>query len=400
MDSSYKRLLAIDDEPAICEFVGEVARDIGFEIVTETTFDAFKRSYHEFQPTFIVTDLAMPDADGIEILRFLSAELSKATIILMSGFDEKILGTAERLAVEQGLNVAGVLQKPIAITELEALLTVAPDLAGGLTKADLLNALEEGHLTPYFQPKVVCTGGAVRHEGEAEALVRWQHPDHGLLSPALFLPLAEQADLLAPLTRAVAEQVFRQMRLWNEQGLEMSVAINVAPQLLTNLELPDEFATLAKDSGVDSKRVIIEITETGVMEDAMLATDILTRFRLKGFRLSLDDFGTGFSSLIHLYRMPFSELKIDQSFVNDVGHREEARLIVRTISEMAHNLNLSVCAEGVEDQEMLDFVRSIGCDKAQGYFFSRPIPGAEIPVFFSGLESQQKHELEEQEQHG
>lgn len=401
MDGSRERLLVIDDEPAICDFVGEVARDMGFEVVTETTFDAFKSSYNELQPTFIVMDLAMPDADGIELLRFLSTERSKTTIILMSGFDTKVLGTARQLAIEQGLTVAGVLQKPINIADLEALLTVTSDLARSMTKANLLDALEGGQVTAYYQPKAVCMGDFAKNEGEAEALVRWEHPHLGLLSPAQFLPLALESNLLASLTGVVAKRVFRQMRSWDEQGLKMSVAINVAPQLLTNLQLPDDFAALAKESGVDCERVIIEITETGVMEDTVLAMDILTRFRLKGFRLSLDDFGTGFSSLVYLYRLPFSELKIDQSFVMDVGHVEEARLIVRTISEMAHNLGLSVCAEGVENQEMLDFVRSIGCDKAQGYLFSRPIPGAEIPAFFSGLESRRNQQPEEgREQHG
>ena len=386
MNNSSNRLLVIDDEPAIGDFVCEVAQELDFEVVSETTFETFKRSCSKFDPTFIVMDLAMPDTDGIQVLRFLSTQKCKAKIIVMSGFDKKILETAKRLGVEQGLSIIGVLQKPIPIEDLEALLKVNISAPHEVTLNELHQALEKDQLRVHFQPKIDFKGDSSKREAEVEALVRWEHPKHGLLAPGLFLPLVEQADLLAPLTKAVAVQVFQQMYTWEQEGLKISVAVNVAPQLLTNLNLPDEFAAMAEENGVDCESIIIEITETGIMEDAMLAMDILTRFRIKGFRLSLDDFGTGFSSLVYLYRMPFSELKIDQSFVADVGHSEEARLIVRTMSEMAHNLQLSVCAEGVEDQEMLDFVKSIKCDKVQGYFFSKPIPGADIPTFFSDLE--------------
>ena len=388
MEKSHKRLLVIDDERGMCDLVAEVAEDRGFETESVTTHRKFREVCHEFRPTFIVMDLAMPDGDGVELLRFLSAEYNKATIVLISGFDKKVLNTVRQLGEEQGLNIAGALQKPIAIEDLEAMISVAPDLCEEALIEELADALETGQLTAYYQPKASLITGPPHPVEDVEALVRWRHPERGLLTPDAFLGIAERANLLLPLTLAVARQAFAQVVAWDAKGLKMSVAVNVAPQMLTNLHLPDEIVELAREIGVSTKRVMLEITETGVMEDPHLAMDILTRFRLKGLHLSLDDFGTGFSSLAQLYRMPFSELKIDQSFVRDVSKSDEARVIVRTMAEMARNLNLSVCAEGVEDSETLEFLMTCGCDKAQGYLISKPVPGDALleigPLWYPG----------------
>ncbi|MGH6661391.1 MAG: EAL domain-containing response regulator [Rhodospirillales bacterium] len=380
------RLLVIDDDADICEFVSQVARDANYEVVSTAHFSEFKRLYRKFNPTIVITDLAMPNIDGVELLRFLRAEKSKTEIILMSGMDKKVLNSAKQVGFEHGLNMKGVLQKPIMIEELESLLAAPSYFAGSITVHELDAAISKGELVVHYQPKVNLRSAANGSLREVEALVRWQHPVHGLLSPDRFLLAIQETGLLLPLTRAVVTSACRQIRKWSEFGKTMCVAVNIAPQLLTNLTLPDEIASLAEQNDVETSQIIIEITESGVMEDTARAMDILTRFRLKGFRLSLDDFGTGFSSLIHLYRLPFVELKIDQSFVRDVGASEEARVIVRATTEMAHRLNLSVCAEGVESEGDLNFLLLAGCDKAQGYFISRPIAGEKIVNFaFAGM---------------
>jgi EAL domain-containing protein (putative c-di-GMP-specific phosphodiesterase class I) len=373
-----KRLLVIDDEHQICELVTDVAQEIGFQIAQATTHAEFDRLFREFKPNFIVMDLAMPDGDGIELLRFLSIEQCKAGIILMSGLDQKLLNTARQLGENKGLNVIGTLQKPIQIDDLEALLCVPAKGKRDLQANELVQALEEDQFEILYQPKIIVGDGVDHAIEDVEALVRWQHPDRGLMSPDSFLGLTEQANLMLPLTCMIARKVFQQARAWREQGLIMSVAINVSPDLLNNLKLPDEIADLAQEYSIPTNQVMVEITESGVMEDPMLALDILTRFRIKGFRLSIDDFGTGFSSLAQLYKMPFSELKIDQSFVRDVTTSEEARLIVTTTTNMAHGLGLTVCAEGVEDGSTYQFLKTCGCEKLQGYLISRPVPGDEI----------------------
>lgn len=375
------RLLAIDDDPDICAFVSQVAREMEYEVESTTHFAEFKKLYRDFNPTIVVMDLAMPGSDGIELLRFLRGENSKAEVILISGMDVKILNSAKRVGDEHGLNMKGVLQKPIMIESLESLLAAPARFDGSITMHEIDAAISNGELIAHYQPKVSLRPAADGILREVEALARWRHPMHGLLTPDKFLSSIEDADLLLPMTLAVLTDACRQIRRWGERGQTLCVAVNLAPQLLTNLTLPDEFASLIKRYGVNAAQITVEITESGVMEDPARAMDILTRFRLKEFRLSLDDFGTGFSSLIHLYRMPFVELKIDQSFVRDIGNSEEARVIVRATTELAHRLNLTVCAEGVETEDDLDFLMRIGCDKAQGFFISRPIDGDKLVDF-------------------
>ncbi len=381
MNTFYKRLLVIDDEVQMCDLVTEVAGDRGFETAQVTTHADFKRLLHEFRPMFIVMDLSMPDGDGVELLRFLSAERSEASIILISGFDQTVLNAAKQLGVDRGLNLVGALQKPIMIAELEALLTEMPKLGHEVDASELMAALECDQIDVFYQPKVLIGAGSEHTIKDVEALVRWRHPERGLLTPDTFLGIASRANLMLPLTRAVVGKAFRQVGAWREKGLELAIAINIAPELLNNLELPDEIAALSREHGVPPDQVMVEITESGVMEDAVLAMDILTRFRIKGFRLSIDDVGTGYSSLAQLYKMPFSELKIDQTFVGDVTKSEEARFIVTTTANMAHGLGLTVCAEGVEDAATYEFLKSCKCEKLQGYLISRPIDGDAMHAF-------------------
>lgn len=378
MLSSNRRLLVIDDEVQICELVAEVAENVGFEVAQATTHETFRRYCREFAPSVIILDLAMPDGDGVELLRFLSDTRSEASIVLISGFDNRVLNAARKLGEEHGLKLIGALQKPISILELETLLSAFPRETEDLSAGELMEALNGDQIEVHYQPKVHqrnCTQFAI---DEVEALVRWRHPTRGLLTPAAFLDLARRDNLMLPLTRLVSGQALRQVAAWQREGRELAVALNLEPHLLTNLGLPDEFAEMARSHGVPAERVTLEITERGVMEDPVTAIDILTRFRLKGFFLSIDDFGTGFSSLAQIYRMPFSELKIDQSFVRDVTTSEEARVIVATTTNMAHGMKLSVCAEGVEDMETCAFLRSCGCEKFQGYLVSRPVDGESI----------------------
>ena len=377
-----RTLLVIDDQPDVCEFIATIAERLGFASEQATSHDSFMVLYQNIAPQVIVMDLTMPDGDGVELLRFLHGVKSKSTIVLISGFDHKVLEATRRLAEELGLNVAGVLQKPISSKALIEMLKRAPAVSEISDANDVGSAIEQSRIICLFQPKVYTTGWLAQPHVEAEALARWNHPTRGLLSPSEFLGDVARNNLIGPMTRSVMKQSLEFMREWERQGLVATVAINVSPRLLNDIGLPDEFAAMTRRYGVDCSRIIIEITEAAVMEETVEAMDILTRFRLKGFRLSLDDFGTGFSSLVRLYRLPFSELKIDQSFVRDLGRSEEARVIVRTIANLGHDLKLSVCAEGVEDAAAQDFVTRCKCESMQGFFFSRPIPGEEIPAFF------------------
>lgn len=380
MPDSLNRMLVIDDQPDLCEFIAEVASGVGFDVRAVTDPEAFRRSYAEFRPTLVVLDLQMPEADGIELLRFLADRGSRAHVLVASGMDNRILQTAEAVGRSRGLNMLGALQKPILVPDLESRLRSVLVAETPLQPSDLSRAIDHGQISVHYQPKVTRRSpGRWVIEG-AEALARWRHPDLGPVSPGRFIPLAEANGLINRLTDYVLQAALLQSRQWDEQGLKLSMAINLSPQLLNDLGFPDRVAQQAVETGADPRRIVFEITESAAMADPGTSMDVLTRLRVKNFGLSIDDFGTGFSSLKQLYLMPFSELKIDTSFVLDVCDHDDARIMVETMVLLAHKLQLTACAEGVETQEALDFLDQCGCDRAQGYFIGRPMPGGDIPA--------------------
>lgn len=372
------RLLVVDDDPAICDFVKEVAEENGFDVATAENFDQFSAGYRSFRPSVIVLDLVLPRVDGIELLRFLAKEECRAHILLMSGLDQKVLHTASHLGLTHGLKMMDALQKPILVAELERVLRKARGEDQPITERALSEAISNGELVLHYQPKVTLSSARPWTIDSVEALVRWERLEHGLVPPVEFIPLAETTGLINLLTDYVLHAAFKQITQWRSKGSSVTVAVNLAPQLLSDLDLPDRLSDLLKRYGVDGSGVILEITERAAMTDVGRTMDILTRLRLKGFELAMDDFGTGYSSLVQLYRMPFSELKIDKSFVVGVNRDKEAEAIVRSTVDLAHNLGIKVCAEGVETEDAIDLLRSIDCDRAQGYFISKPLPPSDV----------------------
>ncbi len=237
--------------------------------------------------------------------------------------------------------------------------------------SELRRAIDQDELSLYFQPKLDLETGEVTC---AEALVRWDHPTHGLLSPDVFVPIAEQTGLIRPLARWVLDAALRQCNRWRRDGLDLSVAVNLSMRNLHDPEVVDTIRQLLLRWGIPPARLAIEITESSLMADAARAMDVLGRLRGMGVSVSIDDFGTGYSSLAYLKRLPVNELKIDKSFVAHVARDDNDAAIVRSTIGLAHDLGLSVVAEGIEDQQTLEFLAGLGCDVAQGYFISRPLP--------------------------
>jgi EAL domain-containing protein (putative c-di-GMP-specific phosphodiesterase class I) len=281
----------------------------------------------------------------------------------------------------------GTILKPVSVLDLENTLNQALNACSSLTEAELATAIETQQLVLHYQPKLSFMPDGKTAIDSVEALVRWQHPQRGLLYPDAFIELAEKTGLIIGLTDCVVDLAIAQLKRWLDQGLELSVAINISPQNITNLEMPDKLVSKINKAGLEPKMFIMEITESAVMDNIDMITDVLTRIRIKNFALSMDDFGTGFSSLIQLYRLPFSELKIDRSFVPDIEHNEEARIIVKSLVDLAKNLGLSTCAEGVETKAILDYCKKIGCDRVQGYYISKPIVGCELFSFVRAWEN-------------
>jgi diguanylate cyclase (GGDEF)-like protein len=237
--------------------------------------------------------------------------------------------------------------------------------------AELRRAIDQDELSLYFQPKVSLATGRVTC---AEALVRWEHPQHGLLSPDLFVPIAEQTGLIRPLSRWVLDAALRQVNSWRREGLDLAVAVNLSMRNLHDPEIADMIRQGLNRWNVPPSCLTIEITESSLMADAARAMEVLTRLRGMGVSISIDDFGTGYSSLTYLKRLPVHELKIDKSFVAHMASDENDLAIVRSTIGLAHDLGLRVVAEGVEDQGTWELLGSLGCDIAQGYYISRPLP--------------------------
>src|SRR5579875_51778 len=235
----------------------------------------------------------------------------------------------------------------------------------------LRKAITSNELILYYQPKADTHSGVVRG---VEALLRWQHPIYGFLSPDLFIQLAEQTGLITPLSAWVLDTALKQCRAWLRSGLELSVAVNLSMWNLRDASLPDTIAALLQAYCIAPRLLCIELTESAVMADTERTLDVLSRLSTLGVRISVDDFGTGYSSLFYLKRLPVNELKIDKSFVQHMSEVEADAAIVRSTVELAHSLGLHVVAEGVEDHVTLQLLRDLGCDTVQGYYMSRPLP--------------------------
>jgi diguanylate cyclase (GGDEF)-like protein len=240
---------------------------------------------------------------------------------------------------------------------------------------ELRQAIEHDQLLLHYQPKINLRTKRVIG---MEALVRWQHPQHGLIPPSEFIGPAERTGLIKPLTRWVLKEVHRQCDEWHHAGLNLPISVNLSVRNLQDPQLPDQVAELLRTCGVAPGWLEMEITESTIMGDPARAMETLTRLSKMGIRFSIDDFGTGYSSLGYLKRLPVHEIKIDKSFVMDMGENEDNAVIVISIINLARNLNLKVVAEGVESQEIWDRLADFGCDAAQGYYMSRPLPPAEL----------------------
>jgi EAL domain-containing protein (putative c-di-GMP-specific phosphodiesterase class I)/ActR/RegA family two-component response regulator len=373
------RLLIVDDEISMGTLIGRVAKGCGFDTKHAPTAQQGLELIASWQPTHLVLDLQMPDTDGIELLRHLAALRCSARIIIASGHGSQVLNTAHRLGIERGLAIEGVLPKPFEASELRALLGRLKSDEDWLSEAALAAAIAGDQLVLHYQPKIEVRTGAITG---FEALVRWQHPERGLVPPDKFVPLAETSGLMEQMTRWVLDAALKQMSEWSNEGLCVGINISVAD--LKDVRFADQIESLCRRYAIATGRVCIEVTETSAMSDAIAAMDILARLSLKGFLISIDDFGTGHSSLVRLLRMPISEIKIDQSFVKECHVSRESFIIVKAVVDLAHNLGMTVIAEGVENEQILTTLASIGCDLAQGYHVSKPMPADAVLPWCQG----------------
>ncbi len=378
MTSRLTTLFVIDDDVEVATLISVIGQRAGFKVATICDPSKVLSVLHDHVPNAIVLDLQMPGLDGIQVLRELADRQSRAVILLVSGMEERIRAAAETFGSERGLRVLGSVQKPF---DPEALLEQLQSMyfaTTPLTPADLRKALDDEQLLLVYQPIVRRAGPGRWQVNSVEALLRWNHPDRGLLSPGAFLAMGERSGLSGQMTDFVIRRALTQLKDWRANRIDLGLRVNISASLLTDVAFPDRFESLAAELEVDPSTVTLEVTETAMLDQHPTIFDILTRFRLKRVNLAIDDFGIGYSSLTQLFRMPFNEMKIDKSLIEQVARSAEAKIMVEALVDLAHKLNLTVCAEGVESQEVLDYLSDIRVDSAQGFFISRPVRPEEI----------------------
>lgn len=386
--------LLIDDDPFALKLLARQLEQLGCVEVTlcERAHDALALLETQAEAIGLVfCDLQMPGMDGVEFVRHLAHIGYRGGLVLVSGEDARILQTVQKLAQAHHIRVLGALAKPLSSEQLRQVLASKASRSATASRATRLpltgdalkRAIASGQLVNHYQPKVELVGGSLIG---VEALVRWQHPEGELVFPDQFIALAEEHGLIDGLTRAVLASALQQARVWRDAGLELQVAVNVSMDNLAALDFPDVVAQLANKAGVALSSLVLEVTESRLMRDVRVPLDILTRLRLKRIGLSIDDFGTGHSSLAQLRDIPFDELKLDGSFVNGAVKDSSLRAIVESTLAMARQLGMKSVAEGVEQREDWDFLRGLGCDVAQGYFIARPLPAIDLPGWRSDWE--------------
>jgi EAL domain-containing protein (putative c-di-GMP-specific phosphodiesterase class I)/CheY-like chemotaxis protein len=343
-------------------------------------------------PALLIIDLEMPTMDGPELLSELGSRGMRAPIILASSRERALMNSVQDMGTALGLRILGALQKPLTLASLAALLqsklhaaveNTGPARRQSVDPESLRTALVRGDITVHYHPQVEIDTGLVRG---VEALARWHDARKGWIAPDVFIPVAEQHGLIRDLTLHVMDTAMRQTALWNRHGLDLSIAINLSPILLERGELVQEISDLQQQHGLRAEQIVLEVTETSLLRDLAIALGVLTRLRLRGFRLSLDDYGTGFSSMQQLARIPFTELKIDRTFVHGAHERDSLQVILRSALELASQLGIETVAEGVESLQDWRLLRQYGCKLAQGWLLAKAMPAGELEGWLPTLQ--------------
>ncbi len=384
MDTTSLRILVAEDQGFQRKAVVHMLNSMGIKEVWQATNgrEALEmlRQYETRLPDIVLSDLDMPEMDGMELIRHLSKQYPGISIVIMSSMDHALTLSVEKMARSYGPKLLGTVEKLLFFEQFKEILTLhqksqkkdektAPTPAS-FSLEEVLLAVREKQIEPFLQPKVDLRTGRLTG---AEALARWVHPELGVIAPYAFIPLLEQSGNMERLTFLMLEKTINASRVLQDAGHALALSVNLSLSSLSDTSLADRITRTVRKAGVDPHHITLEITESAAMTHVAPALENLARLRMNGFGLSIDDYGTGFSSMQQLTRIPFSELKIDRSFVTDCATNAPLRVIIESSIDMAHKLHVKSVAEGVETQTEWDTLKSLNCDAAQGYFIARPM---------------------------
>jgi EAL domain-containing protein (putative c-di-GMP-specific phosphodiesterase class I)/CheY-like chemotaxis protein len=373
--------LIVEDEEFQRQMLVEMLRGKVKSVLSATNgHEAVELLSRHASVDIIICDLNMPVMDGLEFLRHAGEAGYRGSVLIVSALHHTLLAAAEAMSKAYSINLIGVISKPLtwqllehAIRRhaaLEPKLHVRSVSRRSLTTEEIMQGLARDEFEPFFQPKVdLATGRVVG----AEALARWRHPEQGIIAPAAFIKLLEDSGKIDDLMWTMLRKAIVFCGTLNTMGVDSSVAVNLSLKSLNNVELAGRVAATVERHNLDPSKVCLELTESAATTNLGAALENLTRLRMAGFGLSIDDFGTGYSSMQQLTRIPFTELKIDRSFVTNAVSHEAARVMLTSSLQIARQLNLKSVAEGVETQQEWDLLQELGCDLAQGYFIAKPM---------------------------
>ncbi|MFM5599306.1 EAL domain-containing protein [Aeromonas veronii] len=384
--SILDNLLIIEDELFQLNWLHELCKPLAKTINRVRDGEAaLKMIDLQGMPDALICDLNMPGMDGVTFLRHLAEFEMTCPVLLVSAASQDIIHSVVQMATLYGVTVSEALQKPVSRQQISDCLRCLPAVDERLTtralapyqpnRQELEVALAQQQIRPYFQPQICAVTGRLIG---AEALARWEHPQRGTLSPASFIDPLYQHALVGQLGAQILEQSIARCRQWLDQGVEVSVSVNISPSELLDVHFADRVFTLLEQYGLPEQLLCLEITETEEYDDLSSLLETASRLRLHGIKLAIDDFGTGHASLLHLVQSPVSELKIDSIFVANMLEDARYRSAVHASLAMAHHLRLHTVAEGVETWEQAQMLKEMGCDSLQGFYFAPAIRSHEL----------------------
>ncbi len=390
---AIESVMIVDDSEVQCHFAVELCQKLLPSVNIRYAYDGQSAlDQMLLSPVhLLLVDLEMPIMDGVELLSKVSESQLANAAIVMSAQDDALISSVAIMAKAQGMEVLGSIKKPLTEAHLlqalnqysvsvDATVLASPSATVEITTEDLEQALDRKAFFCQFQPKVTAKGMILKG---VEALARWQHADLGRVPPVQFIPIAEASGLIDRLTFLLLEQAMAYKQQWKQKGLNIELAFNLSPFSLHNAHLVKSIQAIVHRYGIAPKELTFEVTENALFEDLGQALHTLARLRLSGFKLAIDDYGTGFANAEQLSRIPATELKLDRSLVHGVTENRQLEAIVRSTVKLAKELNLTTVAEGVESMSDYHTLCALQVDLIQGYYFAKPLDANDLMMWMN-----------------